>query len=316
MAPQDDQHFEVERGFPLQFGIIPASVARDARIGHVAFRLWVVLATYADRGGSGARPSTASLVAAVGASRETVKRARRELRDRGLLDYEAGTGRRATRYVLRAPREGSLVTPPPESRGVTHDPSEGAPMTPDQTKDQITTTPPVVPPSRSRGTVNRKPVTAAEEELGQAILAYLTEKFSPRSPFRWEIHRTRIVGRIRMFPTMTLDDHRAAIDAQVAHDPWWERTGGNPDPRVIYGRDDLLEAAVGLVGKARTVNGSREITGSTMRQVARRLEEAEERGIDLSFDDAVNQILDGRPLEEDGPPVIDGTAYLRAGDEG
>jgi len=76
-------------------------VRRYSRARGSARAVLIVLASYADRDGTGARPGTDTIARDAGVSVDTVKRARRKLVELGEIEIvEHGTGARATRYRI------------------------------------------------------------------------------------------------------------------------------------------------------------------------------------------------------------------------
>jgi hypothetical protein len=133
-----------------------------------------------------------------------------------------------------------------------------------------------VVPRQSRGTVNRKAITAAEEEAGREILGRLTAALGRTRPLSWEAHRVKIIGRLRAFPDLTVEDHFRIIDASFA-DPWWT---GAPGPEVVYGNDAIFERSLAVAHEDGTAAQSKAITGAALRAMADQAEREARTGED------------------------------------
>lgn len=98
-----------------------------------------------------------------------------------------------------------------------------------------------------------KLVTDAEYELAGKIIDAFNEAAS--SSYGLDTWLKRIVGRIRLMPHLTADQHRAIIRANF-RSPWWQDEPGNrPGPNVLYGSDEAFERAIENGRAARAAAG-------------------------------------------------------------
>ena len=87
-------------------------------------------------------------------------------------------------------------------------------------------------------TVARRRVTTAEAEMAEAILDEWNRQTN--QVLRADIWFTKLVGRVREHPDLTIEDHQHIITANLAN-PWWD---GPPSPSVVYGNDGQFERSM------------------------------------------------------------------------
>jgi DNA-binding transcriptional MocR family regulator len=100
----DEEVIEVTRQQSTLWSATPRALARDGTLSDKAFRLWIVLASYADRSTGECFPKVRALTDHCGCHRSTIWRAQAELIDRGLLEVE-------TRRAQRRPNLYTIIDP-------------------------------------------------------------------------------------------------------------------------------------------------------------------------------------------------------------
>ena len=198
----DQDTVRVRRKRVRQFSQVPHSLARDGSLGDKAFRLWIVLESYADYQERDCYPKIATLAEHCGASYSTVQRALKELIGRGLLEVESGkeAGLPST-YVLVDPGGGRSPMTDPATGEVGHQRPRGrSPMT---------------DPGRSPMTDNkeREPI---ERESGTTDPLRGFEKFWQAYPRRNGTRAGKKVTRER-WRKLSLTDKFAAFNGLEAY---------------------------------------------------------------------------------------------------
>lgn len=122
--------------------------------------------------------------------------------------------------------------------------------------------------------VNRKPVTEKEYELGSEIIEAFNAEAG--SDYTFEAHFIPIVGRIREKPDLTADQHRAIL-AATFRAPWWE---GHAGPEVVYGKASQFEKAMQALHPNPVQRNRDEMAGIVnARRLQAKVEENERKGI-------------------------------------
>lgn len=235
------------------FVIVPEYLL-DANISDRAFRLFGILASYANREDGRATPSRKTLAAKLSCSQSTLDLARHELVEIGALTYsprerEDG-GSTSNEYVLHAvQRTDPSETPYRDSGSPTHEgPVAQEELDPSEQEDHPSDAPPsteIDAPIEHRaprpGKVDRKPVTDEEYLLADDVLDCFNRHAGTR--FRSADWIAKIIMRLREHPGSTLDQHEQVIKANLA-EPWWR---GPASPSVIYGSGAQFERSIATV---------------------------------------------------------------------
>ncbi len=115
----EDGGIEVRRQHRPNFAAVPLALARDGTLGDKAYRLWIVLLSYADFSDRSAFPKVSTLAADCGCAVATVWRAQSVLVKRGLLQVDSGKERgKANIYTLLEPVDNPAEVSRPRERGI------------------------------------------------------------------------------------------------------------------------------------------------------------------------------------------------------
>jgi biotin operon repressor len=112
------QRIRVRRKRQHLFAAVPHEIVRDGTLSDKAFRLWVVLQSYADWDDQSAYPSVRTLAQNCGCSRASVERAQRELSERGLLEIDSGKAAGETNVYTIVEPEGYVTHDAPPTSPV------------------------------------------------------------------------------------------------------------------------------------------------------------------------------------------------------
>lgn len=249
----------------LPFAMMPVWVM-ELGLGDKAFRLYAVLAGMADYSTGEAQVKRKTLGERIGASVDTVDRAKQELIDKGALtmahhDRNDGSQGANVYVVHRVPphmREAvemietlnepegiakyqekwgrmGAAPPPQESGGASR---MGAAPSSETLFTDSSSSSKEKPSARLPKTVGGQKVTEAEHDTVDALLARFNEKAGTK--FAGKEWRESIVRRIREHPEVVLGEHLSLIDPQFVR-PWWK---GDPTPSVIWGNGRVFDRAL------------------------------------------------------------------------
>lgn len=116
-------------------------------------------------------------------------------------------------------------------------------------------------PANRPATVNRKPVKDDEYRLASLALAEFNRQAATNyTSSEWI---TKIVGRIREHPRVTVEGHAAVIVSVLNGKRWWD---GDPSPSIVYGNAALYER--NLHAAARPPDPNRPLTSDDVRRLA------------------------------------------------
>lgn len=253
-----------------RFVMVPNFVL-ELPIDAQAVRLYAVLLSYAGCEGD-AFPSLRKIRERMNmVSEETVRRARRELVEVGLVDVEErlrdnGSQTSNLYTVYTDPsfiREGG--GDPTGERG-----SLQRVRSPEGESREVESRrpPPERPPVPVK--VNGKLASTQEVQTAQLVLDTWNDRTGSNPPFRSVDWLRKIVLRMREHPELGWGDFDRVIERALAS-PWWE---GNASPSVVFGNGAVFEQA--LVSNGATKRKRRYGTGVTageMGELAQRLRE-------------------------------------------
>ncbi len=240
-----------------RFVMLPNFVLESA-VDAQAVRLYAVLLSYAGCEGD-AFPSLRKIRERMGmVSDQTVRRARRDLVDAGLIsvvervrDNGSQTSNLYSVYT-DYPRTGG--TPVPSTGGIL---SLQRVLSPEGESKELESKriPPKGPPTPVK--VDGKTITDLEWDLASFVLDHWNAATGSNPPFRSVDWHRKIVMRVREHPELGAADFTAVVDRALAN-PWWD---GSAAPNVVFGNGSVFEQA--LVSNGATKRKRRYGTGVT-----------------------------------------------------
>jgi hypothetical protein len=238
-----------------------------------AVRLYAVLLSYAGCEGD-AFPSLRKIRERMNmVSDETVRRARRELVEIGLIEVEE----RQRDNGSQTSNLYTVYTDPSFIRvgGGGHTNGRGSlqlTRSPEGESREVESRrpPPEVPPTPVK--VNGKVASTQEVQTACLVLAAFNDRTGSNPPFRSPDWLKKIVLRMREHPEFGWEDFDGVI-ARALENPWWT---GNPSPSVIFGNGSLFEQVMVTtsVPKQRKRRYGTGVTAGEMGDLARQLREA------------------------------------------